>query len=77
MEMTAVEFKTKCIEVMEHVKEDHEEVIITQEGTPVAKLVPYEDDDEDPVSLFGYMKGSVKINGNIIDPIDEKWEAEF
>lgn len=77
MEMTSLEFKSKCIEVMEQVKEDHEEVIITQDGTPVVKVVPFEDEDEEQVSLFGYMKGSVKIIGNILDPIDEKWDAEL
>jgi hypothetical protein len=41
------------------------------------KLVPNEDDDENPVSLFGYIKCSVKIKSNIIDPIDEKWDAEL
>lgn len=77
MEMTSIEFKSKCIEVMEQVKEDHEEVIITQDGSPVVKVVPFEDEDEEQVSLFGYMKGSVKIIGNILDPIDEKWDAEL
>lgn len=77
MEMTSVEFKSKCIEVMEQVREDHEEVVITQDGSPVIKLVPYEDEDEELGSLFGYMKGSVKVIGNIIDPIDEKWDVEF
>jgi hypothetical protein len=28
---------------------------------------------KDQSSLFGYMKDSVKINGDIINPIEEKW----
>jgi hypothetical protein len=31
----------------------------------------------EPVNLFGYMKGSVTINGDILEPIDEKWFAEI
>lgn len=27
-------------------------------------------------SLFGYMKDSVKLNGDIIGPINEAWDAE-
>jgi len=69
METTSVEFKSKCIELMDHVKESHEEVIITQDGHPIAKLVPYEELIEEPVHLFGYMKGSVTINGDILEPI--------
>ena len=72
MEMTAVEFKAKCLELMDQVKECHEEVVITKYGKPVAKLVPVE--EKTPGTLFGFMKGSVKINGDIIAPIDEKWE---
>ena len=77
MEMTFIEFKLKCLELMDHVKESHEEVIITQDGSPVAKLVPYEEHIEEPVNLFGYMKGSVTINGDILEPIDENWFAEI
>ena len=77
MEMTFIEFKSKCLELMDHVKESHEEVIITQDGSPIAKLVPYEEHIGEPVNLFGYMKGSVTINGDILEPIDEKWFAEI
>jgi prevent-host-death family protein len=77
MEMTFIEFKSKCLELMDHVKESHEEVIITQDGSPIAKLVPYEEQIEEPVNLFGYMKDSVTINGDIFEPIDEKWFSEI
>jgi len=76
MQLTAVEFKTKCLELMDQVKENHEEVIITKYGKAVAKLVPvFAVEEKGNGSLFGYMKGSVKINGNIIDPIDEVWDT--
>jgi len=77
MVMTFNEFKLKCFELMDHVKESHEEVIITQDGSPIAKLVPYEEHIEEPVNLFGYMKGSVTINGDILEPIDENWVADI
>ncbi len=77
MQLTAVEFKAKCLELMDQVKENHEEVIITKYGKAVAKLVPViAAKKKGSGSLFGYMKGSVKVNGNIIDPIDEVWDAE-
>ncbi len=37
----------------------------------------YEEHIEEPVDLFGYMKGSVTINGDILGPIDENWFAEI
>ena len=73
MQMTAVEFSSKCIELMEQVKTNHEEVIITRDGKPIAKLVPVEQAIEAP--LFGFMKGTVKINGDITAPVDEKMEG--
>jgi prevent-host-death family protein len=77
MEMTSIEFKSKCLELMDHVKECHEEVIITQDSCPIVKLVPYEEQVEETVNLFGYMKGSVTINDEILKPIDEKWHADI
>ncbi|HLP48023.1 MAG TPA: type II toxin-antitoxin system prevent-host-death family antitoxin [Candidatus Kapabacteria bacterium] len=74
MQLTAVEFKSKCLELMDQVEENHEEVIITRDGKPVAKLIPVEEEIEHP--LFGFMKGTVKIKGDIITPLDEKWEVE-
>ncbi len=76
MEMTSIEFKSKCLELMNQVNDSHEEVVITKNGSPVAKLVPYGDKDKTPFFLFGYMKNSVKINGDIVSPTGEKWEAE-
>ena len=71
--VTAAEFKTHCLRLIEEVRQGHGEVVITRYGTPVAKLVPYV---EDPVSIFGFMRGSVVSHGDLIAPIDEAWEAD-
>lgn len=73
MEMKAAEFKAKCLELMDRVAENHEEIVITKRGKPIAKLVPVEDKPLTP--LFGSMAGTVEILGDIISPIDVKWEA--
>ncbi|MCP4214807.1 MAG: type II toxin-antitoxin system prevent-host-death family antitoxin [bacterium] len=75
MQLTTIEFKSECLELMERLKEYHEEIVITKYGKPIAKLVPIESTTAAPVQLFGFMKGSVKINGDIIEPIDEAWDA--
>jgi prevent-host-death family protein len=73
MEIKAGEFKAKCLELMDLVAEKREEIIITKRGKPVAKLVPLSPMPER--DLFGYMKGTFEILGDIVAPIDVKWEA--
>lgn len=74
MNIPAGEFKTRCLKLMDRVKESHEEITITKFGKPVAKLVAAE--DEAPKSLFGFLKGSVTIKGDILKPTGERWDAE-
>jgi prevent-host-death family protein len=73
MEIKAAEFKAKCLELMDRVAEGREEIVITKRGKPIAKLVPVEDKPLKP--LFGSMAGTFEILGDIISPIDVKWEA--
>lgn len=69
----AGEFKSKCLHLLDEVSQRHIPFIITKRGKPVAKLVPIE--EETPQQLFGYLEGSAKIVGDIISPIEERWEA--
>ncbi|HEY9786925.1 MAG TPA: type II toxin-antitoxin system Phd/YefM family antitoxin [Candidatus Obscuribacterales bacterium] len=68
----AGEFKAKCLQLMDEVGKSRKPIVITKRGKPIAKLVPC---DDEPETLFGCMKGSVKAYGNIVDPIDVEWEA--
>ncbi len=74
MNMPAGEFKAKCLKLMNEVRQRRETVVITKRGTPVAKLVPIE--EKEPKSLFGFLKGSVIIRGDIVSPTGEKWNAD-
>ncbi len=69
----AGEFKAKCLKLMDQVRESGREIVITKRGKPVAKLVPLEPKERPP--LFGCMKGSIEILGDIISPIDVEWDA--
>lgn len=71
--VTAAEFKTHCLRLIEEVRQGNTEVVITRYGTPVAKLVPY---TEDAVSIFGYLSGTVVSHGDLISPTGEAWEAD-
>jgi len=74
MRLSAAEFKSKCLRIMDEVNSTHEEVVITKHGKPVAKLVPYS--EKPNKAFFGYMKNSVKITGDITESLNESWDAE-
>ena len=71
--ITSAKFKAKCLQLMDEVIEKNISITITKHGKAVAKLVPIE--DKPAKSSFGCLKGSVTIIGDIISPIDVKWEA--
>ena len=75
----AGEFKAKCLKLMDEVERTGEELVITKRGKPVAKLVPAGGErDGKRRFVFGCMKGTVKILGDIVEPvIDPGWEDEW
>jgi prevent-host-death family protein len=74
MKIAAGQFKAKCLKLMDDVQKYHKEIIITKYGKPVAKLTPVE--EEAPEPLFGFLKDSVVITGDIVKPTGEKWNAD-
>lgn len=72
-QISASEFKARCLELMDDVRDRHDTIIITKHGKPVAKLVPC---DEEPRDIWGYMRGSVLWYGDLISPIDVEWDAD-
>lgn len=74
MRINAAEFKAKCLKLIDDVATTHEPLVITKRGKPVARVVPIE--DEQPRGLFGHMKGTGKIVGDIIDVPHVPWAAE-
>lgn len=71
--IAAGSFKAKCLQLMDEVKKKQISITITKHGKAVAKLVPVE--DKAVTSSFGCLKGSISIEGDIINSIDVKWEA--
>lgn len=56
-------------QVLEDVK-NRDEVVITKDGEPVARVVPVEQ------GVRGPMAGTITFHGDIIEPLDEQWDAE-
>ena len=68
----ASEFKAKCLRLMDMVNESGKEIVITKNGKPVSKLVPYR---KRPESLFGLHKNQIVSHDDLIEPLDLNWEA--
>ena len=68
----AGEFKAKCLSLLDQVETTRNEIVITKRGRPVARLVPIAPTRPEPV--WGRMKGTVTIKGDIVST-GEVWEA--
>jgi prevent-host-death family protein len=69
--IAAGEFKSKCLKLLDQVAEKRETLVITKHGKPVAQLVPIPGE----VELFGALRGSGRIIGDIVSPLENEWEA--
>jgi len=65
-------FKAQCLGLLDEVQQQRKEIVITKRGKPVARLVPV---DEEPPVVFGRMKGTGRILGDIFST-GESWEAD-
>lgn len=72
-QIAAGEFKAKCLHLLDEVQRSRKEIVITKRGRPVARLLPA---DENPPVVFGRMKGTITIKGDIVAPTGEAWEAD-
>jgi prevent-host-death family protein len=72
-EVPATAFKDSCLQLIERVRQTREEIVVTKYGRPVAKLVAFQ---QGKAPLFGFLEGTVTIHGDIIEPLDEEWDAE-
>jgi prevent-host-death family protein len=70
--MPAGKFKAECLKIMDEVQRKKIHIVITKRNVPVAEMVPIE---EKKRPSFGWMKGTGHVIGDIIEPIDEVWDA--
>jgi len=71
--VAAAEFKAKCLELLDHVRESGTEYVVTKHGKPVARVVPYRAADA-PMG-FGALKGSVLTFDRPFDPVDADYDV--
>lgn len=65
----AAKFKEQCLALMDQL--DHEGLVITKRGKPVARLIRYETNS---AHLIGSLKDEITIHGDIFST-GVKWEA--
>jgi prevent-host-death family protein len=71
MEITASQFKARCLALLDEVAEGGGELVVTKRGRPVARVVP--------VNAEASLRGSVTYNvsdDELLAPIDVEWGAE-
>ena len=70
----AAEFKARCLELMDKVRETGRDYVITKHGVPVARLVPVTAAAARP--LFGSMAGTLVTFERPFDPIDANYDID-
>jgi prevent-host-death family protein len=74
-EVPAGEFKARCLKLMDQVHATRRPIVITKRGKPIARLVPVEE-AMPRREIFGCMRGTVTIRGDIVGPTGEEWYAQ-
>ena len=79
----AAEFEAKCLELIDEVAESGDEIVITKDGRPVSRLVPYgatekagSDHQRDKIKNvmpFGRLRGEIDILEDIVAPMPSSW----
>jgi prevent-host-death family protein len=67
------EFKTRCLEILEGLRNTGHELVVTKHGSPIARVVPVTTPRR---ALRGLMKGEMEIVGDIVQAdFSNDWEA--
>ena len=70
-EITATNFKARCLALLDDVADSGAELIVTKRGSPVARVVPF----DAGASMLGTVTLLVSDDG-LIEPIDDEWDVE-
>lgn len=70
--VSAADFKANCLALMDEVRENGTEFVITKHNQPVARLVPLV--EEAGTRFIGRGAGVIAVTGDIIAPTAPDWE---
>ena len=71
--INAAAFKAKCLALIDEVAESGQPITITKRGKAKVQIVAVR---EKPKTLIGATKGTFKIIGDIVGPIDDEYDEE-
>lgn len=71
--ISASEFKARCLDLLDRVRDERRSLVVTKHGKPVARVVPF---DADPPPVVGFLRDTVVSYGDIVTGSDEPWEAD-
>lgn len=75
MEVNASTFKAECLQLLEQVRRDHTEIVITKRGKPIARVVPFSPDTR-PRNILGALRGTGRTVGDIVGSTEEEWDLD-
>jgi prevent-host-death family protein len=68
----ATEFKSRCLALLEEVRETRQPLLVTRHGKPVVEISPYVLKND---SLVNPLKNSIVSQSDLIAPLEEKWDS--
>lgn len=71
------EFKAKCLALLDEMERSGEPLTITRRGKPSLTLSAKTVEEARGQPLFGAMKGTARIVGDLDDPLDPDWEEKW
>lgn len=75
--VSATEFKAKSLKLIDEMERSGEPLTITRRGKAALTLTARKAGSPVMENLFGCMRGSVTILGDIVGPLDPEWEAKW
>lgn len=68
----ATEFKAHCLTLLEEVRHTRQPLLVTRHGKPVVEISPYMPRNSEQSNP---LKGSLLFEGDVLSPIEEKWDS--
>jgi antitoxin (DNA-binding transcriptional repressor) of toxin-antitoxin stability system len=70
IEVGAGVFKDTCLQLLDEVSDGTTEIVVTKRGAAVARVVAVR---EGAPSAYGFLRGTVRSQGDIVSPDHEAW----
>ena len=73
----ATEFKAKCLALIDEMERSGEPLTVTRRGKSPITLIADRTPPPSIDSIWGCMKGTATIHGDLDEPLDPDWEEKW